>query len=165
LLLFAAGPVLAEPEAEHAFAKAFLGGIQDRSFRTGRELCGYFGYDKSGKLVATKPQLGEATTCQPRRIPRYLDIFASYHTHGVFDPQSDNEVPSVQDVQGDMSDDMNGYLSTPGGRFWFIDGETGVSHLLCGKACLAVDGGFRVDPDLPVRNSFTLNQLRKRQED
>jgi hypothetical protein len=49
-------------------------------------------------------------------------IVASLHTDGAFEYVTPAECPSVVDVEADESEWINGYVSTSGGRLWFVDG-------------------------------------------
>ena len=164
-MVAAFGPVNAQTAEEIAFARDYLDQLQARSFRSGREYCGFFGYDRKGKLVAVKPRPGDATSCVSYWPRGEIDVIASYHTHGSWDKYSDGEVPSVEDVTSDMEDDIDGYISTPGGRLWFVNGETGQSHQICGRECLSSDPNFKPEPAGSVPNQLTLKELRVRQSD
>jgi hypothetical protein len=157
--------VAAQSAEEEAFARAHLEALQERSFRNGREYCGFFGRDKTGKMVAVKARPGSEDECTAYWPHPRITVFASYHTHGIWDGVSDSEVPSVQDVEGDMADGIDGYLSTPGGRFWFIDGETGVSRQLCGERCLLTDHRYNAEVEGVVPEVLTLEELKERQSD
>jgi hypothetical protein len=156
---------MAQTDEELAFARDHLDGLQLRSFRTGREYCGFFGYDPKGRLVAVKARPGSAASCTAIWPHARIRVFASYHTHGAWDEYTDGEVPSVEDMQGDMADGIQGYISTPGGRFWFIDGPSGVARQICGQGCLATDPAFRPEADEPVPETLTLEALKLRQGD
>ena len=152
----------AQSADEVALAKQVLSEIQHKSIKRNREYCGLIGYDASGQLMATEPRRGHQASCRPRPEPDGMEVTASYHTHAAYRQVYDNEVPSVIDVEGDMGDGINGFVATPGGRLWFIDGETGVSRLLCGPRCLPSDAGYRADPDDPVAERYSLQELRWR---
>lgn len=150
--------------AEHFFAHQFLDQMQERTFSTGREFCGYFGYDKTGKLVATKPNRGREASCRTRRIPRSLDVFASYHSHGTYSPDYENERPSLDDMMSDIEQELDGYIATPGGRVWFVDSSNEVAIQLCGIDCILSDPNFREDPT-PPPESLTLRELEEHNEE
>jgi hypothetical protein len=155
----------AQTAEELAFARGYLAALQERSFRSGREYCGFFGYDRTGRMVAVKPRPGGAATCTAYWPHARIRVFASYHTHGVWDRYSDGEVPSVEDLESDMEDAIHGYVSTPGGRFWFIDGTKGTARQVCGPGCLPTDPGFVPEPDGSVPETLTLDALKARQGD
>ena len=157
--------VAAQTPEEAAFARAHLEALQERSFRNGREYCGFFGRDKTGKMVAVKARPGSEAECTAYWPHPRITVFASYHTHGIWDGISDSEVPSVEDVEGDMADEIDGYISTPGGRFWFIDGDTGVSRQLCGERCLLTDHRYDSRAEGEVPEVLTLEELKERQGD
>ncbi|WP_082152671.1 DUF4329 domain-containing protein [Candidatus Rhodobacter oscarellae] len=102
---------------------------------------------------------------QPRDPRDAAEIIASFHTHGGFDEDADSEVPSVSDVLADMEEGLDGYLSTPGGRFWFIDGQTGVSRQLCGLGCLPQDPDFAPGLHGTISKRYTLGQLEARENE
>lgn len=66
------------------------------------------------------------------------------------------------DVEGDMSFGVNGWVATPGGRLWFIDGETGSTRQVCGRDCLPSDPNFFAEDYGPVAKEYTFEQLRRR---
>lgn len=157
-----AGPGAAQTPQEVALAKATLGALQFRSFRVAREHCGYLGRLADGALVAAKPRVGDFYSCVTRWPHERIEVFASYHTHSTWHEDADSEVPSVQDVEGDMADGIDGYISTPGGRLWFVDGQSGAMRQICGVGCLPVDPGFRPEPPGSVPEAMTLDELRAR---
>ena len=165
VLLLLAGPLAAQTPEEADFAKEYLGKLQERSFRNHREYCGFFGYDANDQIVAAKPRSGEAASCTSYFPNKRIRVFASYHTHGGWDEGSDGEIPSVLDVEGDMENETDGFVSTPGGRLWHIDGETGVSRQVCGRGCLPMDPSFQREPIGSVPKRITLERLKIRQQD
>ncbi|SMY07934.1 DUF4329 domain-containing protein [Flavimaricola marinus] len=143
-----------------AFATSFLNGLQPRSFAERREFCGYFLVDAAGQISATSPVRGTLASCtQPGPGP---NVFASYHTHGAYDRGYDNEVPSPEDLLGDFSFGIDGYVSTPGGRIWRIETDVQAALLVCGQGCVAVDPGFVPQDEAGIRSSYTVSQLRAR---
>jgi len=149
--------------AEVAFIKARLNAIQPRSIAEDREYCGYLGLLPNGDFAISPPKRGASAGCTPANPPANMRIIASYHTHAAYAPRYDSEVPSSTDLQGDISEGINGYVSTPGGRLWFTDGAARNTVQLCGVGCLASDPRFRPERDNPVRQSYTLAALRRRQ--
>ena len=67
-----------------------------------------------GTLAATPATRGTAASCAMNCPSR--GAIASYHTHGSFSARYDNEVPSTSDLQSDFDFNVDGYVSTPGGR-------------------------------------------------
>ena len=61
----------------------------------------------------------------------------------------------------DFEEGTNGYVSTPGGRLWFVDGRAREASLICGPRCLTQDP-FYV-PDRSVETSYTLEEPFKEQ--
>lgn len=156
----------AQAPAEAQFARQFLDALQPRSIAEKREYCGYFGYDPSGKFVATRATRGTLDGCLAAEPPHDLDLVASYHTHANYEPEHDSEVPSADDVLGDQEEGVDGYVSTPGGRVWFIDGERAIAHQVCAIGCVTADPRFRAetDPDWTVPPRLTLDDIYDRSE-
>ncbi len=149
-LMLPAAPATAQSAEEIRFAKAWLNSLQQRSFQANREYCGYMGRTTDGRFAATRARKGKEDSCFVRWNSK-IDIFASYHTHGGFDPDHYNEIPSTDDLRGDHADGVNGYVATPGGRLWFIDGERLTARQICGLGCLQQDPDFiaGIDGNIP----------------
>lgn len=45
---------------------------------------------------------------------------------------ADTEVPSVNDLQADLQEEIYGYIATPSGRIWLNDSERNGSVMLFG---------------------------------
>jgi len=146
---------------EHRFALDLLQSLNERSVDLNYEYCGFIYYDTSGLLRATKPEKGGTHSCLPVFPEDSSAIFASYHTHAAYDPNSLNEYPSVQDMEGDFSNAINGYMATPGGRLWFTDAQKRLSRQLCGYRCLVFDPSYREDPRSRPKTVVNLNTLRQ----
>ncbi len=161
----AAQPVAPRPRsaAEVAFIKAKLNAIQPRSIVEDREYCGYLGTLPNGDFAISGPKRGAPAGCTPDNPPADLRIIASYHTHAAYAPRFDSEVPSATDLEGDISEGINGYVSTPGGRVWYSDSAARSTTQICGIGCVAADPRFRPDQDRPVQQSYSLAALRQRQ--
>ena len=89
---------------------------------------------------------------------------ATFHTHGAHDPDYDSEVPSVIDLEGDIADELDGYVSTPGGRFWHNDWRTKQARLVCGKKCLPADPAYRDCDTLEPEAVYSLQALKQRED-
>lgn len=153
------GPGAAQDVAELVVAKEVLTRMQPYSFEKKREYCGYIGYNADGIMVATPPVAGDLASCGAP-FPRDLAVTASYHTHGDYDEGYFNEIPSTIDMEGDQEFYMNGYVSTPGGRMWFIDTQRMVTFQVCGLACLPTAPRFRKGGD--VAREYTYDALREK---
>ncbi len=151
-------------EDEAAFAKQLLSDLQPTSTRQNVELCGYIGTDGNGVLRASGPERGGADWCEPD-WPDDLEVTASYHTHAGYDPDSWSEIPSGDDMESDEAEGIDGYVSTPGGRFWYIDTEDMVTFQLCGIGCLPSDPDFRPAPEDGIQPSYTYDELVRKIED
>lgn len=153
---------LARTEAEVAFVSRLFDDIQGRSISEDREYCGLIGIDGNGNYVASKPRRGRTATCLPP-APATVGFvaLASYHTHGSFSPDYYTEIPSFDDMRTDIEDGTDGYIATPGGRLWFVDARRRIASQICGLNCLIPDPEFREDPDYPVMQTYTLDDLRE----
>ncbi|QUL38833.1 DUF4329 domain-containing protein [Erythrobacter sp. JK5] len=155
---------VSQPEVQ-AFARDQLGALQKRSFAEDVELCAIIFEDSEGKLGSTPVRVGAEASCdiayfdEPGMAP-----VASFHTHGSFGEEYDNEVPSLTDIQSDIGSGMDGYVSTPGGRLWWIDwrGERAVE--VCGEGCLEQDPDYRPCPGDRINREFSLTQLVARND-
>ncbi|MEM1361098.1 MAG: DUF4329 domain-containing protein [Pseudomonadota bacterium] len=161
LLCVSAPSASAQTAEEIAVAREVFTKLQAASIQQNREYCGYIGYNPAGQLVSTEAKRGRKTSCRPRNEPEGWTLVASFHTHGAYTEDYDNEVPSVTDVEGDMDEEVNGFVATPGGRFWAIDGTTGDIRLICGPRCLPWDPNFVPDYDPPLAR-YSLDTLKRR---
>lgn len=153
-------PALAENTAEAEFAKNVLNQLQTLSFEKNREYCGYIAFDENGDLVATPATKGRIGSCLADDPNPDWVLVASYHTHGAFDYDTPAEFPSTSDMEGDEEEGVDGYISTPGGRFWYVDSSEMIVSQLCSVGCLIQDPDFvaGLDGDIPV--SFTYKELQ-----
>ena len=152
---------LPQNQSEIAFMSRLFNDIQPLSIAQEREYCGLIGVDAAGNYVATEPVRGRKSTCLPPD-PRFadFDVLASWHTHGAWDPDFLTEVPSFDDMRTDIEDGTDGYIATPGGRFWYVDARNQIARQICGQGCLIPDPDYQPDPDFPVSGTYTLDDLR-----
>lgn len=149
-------------ESVDAFAVRFLDTIQAPSINARKEFCGYIRRDSSGALQATPPRPGTFASCQmPAPLPG-SSVIATYHTHGAYGPNYDNETPSSIDLESDAQLGLNGYVSTPGGRVWRTNPDTLDTVQICGLGCVTRDPGFVPRNEAAVLQRFTLAQLQRR---
>jgi hypothetical protein len=144
---------------ELAFVSALLAELQVLSFAANRELCGYLGRDASGRYVQTPVIEGSEASCPLPFVPSGLTIVASFHTHGTYSPWYASEWPTTQDVATDASDDIDGYISTPGGRLWHVDTDAMTVRQVCGRGCLPQDPNYVAADDGPLRRTMTYADL------
>lgn len=144
------------------YAAAIFDRIQPRSIADNREYCGYIGVNGAGKLAATGPHRGRRDSCEPDEPPHEFEILASYHTHGAYTQEADTEVPSLEDLAGDIEEGIDGYIATPGGRLWFNDARERRAFLLCGPGCVKWDRRFRECRAYPPGVEYTLGSLQRR---
>ena len=162
LLIAAPMPAFSQDAEEVAFARSVLSQLQSPSFASNREYCGTIGVDQDNRLVASKPRRGSRDGCRPNDPRDAVEVFASFHTHAGFDEGADSELPSVEDVLSDMDEGLDGYLATPGGRFWFIDGQSGTVRQLCGLGCLPQDPDFEAGLWGNIKKRYSLGELERR---
>ncbi|WP_107498029.1 DUF4329 domain-containing protein [Thalassobius sp. I31.1] len=143
---------------EHVFAASIMEDLNAHSIFVDLEYCGFI-YREQDELKATRAQKGQAASCLPILPQGNVEIFASYHTHAAFDPASYNEVPSLQDMEGDFARFENGYITTPGGRFWFVENQKRQARQLCGYRCMPFDSLYQESPDKKVPYSLTTADL------
>ena len=143
------------------FARATLESIQHASVKQNIEFCGYIGVDRDRKLWASSPAPGEEGSCTSKEPPSHIKVLASFHTHAGYSPYYDSEVPSSFDVYGDIADEIDGYISTPGGRFWFVDYSEELAYQICGERCLYTDPNYRPETEYEVLEQYTLKELEK----
>ena len=158
ILIMAACPAAAQDAAEVAVARAILTELQPLSFAKKREYCGYIGYNAQAVLVASTPIAGNSANCEAP-FPDDLAVVASYHTHGAFDRGYVNELPSDIDINSDAYFLLNGYVATPGGRLWFIDGRGRTLRQICGVGCLPVAPRFYKGSDGDIAEAYTFEEL------
>ncbi|MEL7196992.1 MAG: DUF4329 domain-containing protein [Pseudomonadota bacterium] len=146
------------------FARSELDALQEQSFAEDIELCGIIFEEEGGTLGATRPRIGDEASCgisyfdEPGMRP-----VASFHTHASQNDAYDSEVPSVLDLVNDAGSGMDGYVATPGGRFWHIDANGPVANMICGAGCLSQDPSYKPCPALEPTKRYTLEELRVRQ--
>ncbi len=160
--LIAATPLWAQEADELRYVTALLDRIQPRSIAQNREYCGYIGFDAQGALASTRPVRGTAIECQPEPEDG-LELFASWHTHGAFDEDAWSEVPSVNDIEADEDEGVDGYVSTPSGRVWFVDTEDMVVSQVCGPDCVFADRRHRMGVDGKIAQSYSYEELLARE--
>ena len=163
VFLALSGGAMAQSAAEVRAAKQVLADAQARSFAENREYCGYLGYSASGALVSTRPRRGHLDECTPY-WPRNMEVVASWHTHAAYDEGAWSEVPTVNDIEADEAEGVDGYIATPGGRVWYVDTTDMVVSQLCGLGCIQSDPRFIRGAEGPIRQSYTYRELLRREE-
>ncbi|MBF9035019.1 DUF4329 domain-containing protein [Rhodobacterales bacterium HKCCE2091] len=155
-------PAAAQSMEETEFITALYNNINPLSIEFNREVCGYVIRRADGELDSTKLSWGTEASCASLPVEPGVEVISSWHTHAAWGRGYDGEVPSTIDVEGDMRAGINGWVSTPGGRLWFIDGQTGFMYQVCGRDCLPSDPGFFPEEHGPVAKDYTLEELRAR---
>lgn len=158
-----ANPAISQDAALISAAKRTLEIAQNPSFETGAEHCGLLGQIAGARYIATKPRRGFANSCKPKDFSGDVDVIASYHTHGSYNPDAFAEVPSSNDVEADIAEGVFGFVSTPGGRLWMINPLTGTSTMLCDIGCLPQDPDFKEFAGDDIKPRYSLQQLRQRE--
>ncbi len=163
LVLAASLPAGAQTADETGVARAVLAGIQPRSIAENREYCGYIGYTARGQLATTRARRGQIDYCKTD-WPRDLRVVASWHTHAGYDERAWSEVPTVNDMNADRSEGVNGYIATPGGRVWFIDTRRMRTRQVCGPGCVPPDPRFVPGAEGYIAPAYTYRELQLREE-
>ncbi|PTQ70736.1 DUF4329 domain-containing protein [Celeribacter persicus] len=164
-LLAALGSVIlsagaqARDGAELRLVKALFAEVQPLSIRKNREYCGYIGLTAEGTLKATQPKRGGKYGCRPGDPVELAVVTASYHSHGAFVSGYASETPSVDDMEADESEGIDGWVATPGGRLWYIDTTEMVAAQVCGLHCLPWDAKFDPEDMGPVAESYSYDAL------
>lgn len=148
------------PSETNDLAFEVLSDAQVISFRRNRELCGYIGITPGGDLRATEPTIGKSDECFADDPPLDWILVASYHTHGAYSPDAFTETPSPSDIVADRDEGVSGFVSTPGGRFWFVDGAEETAELIC-AGCLPADPLFEELDE--IEDFYTLDELEAQQ--
>lgn len=147
-------------EETRALAKSTLNKLQTPSIRENREYCAFIGVNPAGELKVPEVFKGTADSCAILYpFEAGWTLTASVHTHAGFDPAYNSEFPSSTDIESERETGTHGYVSTPGGRFWFVNGLTGVATQLCGVGCLRKDPRF-TEPEGSVKISYTYREIR-----
>jgi len=157
--LFAGSAAAVDRIVLDAFAIEVLEGIQLESFERNREFCGYLGLDPRGVLRATDARSTARDGCEIVPAPSDWTVLASYHSHGAFTLVANSELPSTYDIISDAAEGIFGYISTPGGRVWFVDGPKGTAMVLCGPGCVTADPNYDASIFTQVADSYTLEEL------
>ncbi|MCF6302914.1 MAG: DUF4329 domain-containing protein, partial [Devosiaceae bacterium] len=108
---------------------------------------------------------GDNESCYADEPPLDIDIIASYHTHAGHSYDFDSEVPSSNDLEADIAEEVNGFISTPGGRIWFNDAYEETATLVCGRNCTVSDSNYDPNDTKSINNSYTLPQLLQREQE
>ena len=164
VLLFLALPLV--PVASHAqsadlvaLATQTLRDLQAQSFDRNREYCGMIGRDADGALVVSEPRRGWRSSCRPKDPRGAVELVASYHTHGAWNPKFHSEIPSTDDVYSDMEEEVFGFVATPGGRLWMIDWRDGTARQICAQGCVPADDAYPQGGGDDIAQSYTLPEL------
>ena len=145
------------------FAIATLAKLQRDSIERNQEFCGVIVESDDGVLSASRIYEGGRADCSYYRMSQPgTHVVASFHTHGGTDRDYDSEFPSLEDVEGDMEEQIAGFIATPGGRVWQVDWRTGVASQFCGVGCLQRDPDYGPDSDETPSERYSLAQLRER---
>lgn len=158
VMLGTALPATAQDAAHRKFIIHLMNRLQAPSFAASVEYCGYLGYTRTGKLTSGPITEGNLDTCAPV-WPEHLEVVASFHTHGGFTHAHYSEVPSAQDLRGDIAEEIDGWIATPGGRLWFVDHARSLARQICGIGCLKQDPRFIPRNQGPVATQYTLDKL------
>lgn len=149
---------------EEALMRATLSDLNEQSFIEGVEFCGYVGFTADGELAISEPTKGDESSCLSDEPENLELLVASYHTHGDFSTEYSSETPSGTDMEGDEAEGIDGWVSTPGGRIWYIDTTDMLTFQICGIGCIAQDPDFIEGDDGFIAEQYTYDELVERLE-
>ncbi len=152
----------AQDAVEMEFVMGLMESMNRLSVTFNREVCGFILQDADGNYSSTKASWGGEASCASMPLEPGMRAISSWHTHAAWGRGYDGEVPSIQDVEGDMRFGVNGWVGTPGGRLWYVDGTTGTMSQACGRGCLPEDPNFFPEEHGPVAEVYTLDALYTR---
>ena len=147
-------------------ARQTLTALQPHSTATNLEYCGSIVEREDGTKYVTGPFKGDSDSCG---FPEFYEVegytsgdeeLADYHTHSSYGEDIDSEVPSATDIESNSDWGIPGYVSTPGGRFWYVSGSNYSARQICGLSCLPSDPNFVEEFYVP--QSLTLDDLEDR---
>ncbi|MEM6857859.1 MAG: DUF4329 domain-containing protein [Pseudomonadota bacterium] len=152
-----------QPRVE-SFARQQLNALQEQSFAEDIELCGIIFERSDGTLGASPPRPGDEASCGIKYFDEPgMRPVASFHTHAAQNDNYDSEVPSLLDMQSDYASGMDGYVATPGGRFWRVDATGPTAIQICGPGCLAQDPTYKPCPAFEPRQRYSYADMTARQ--
>lgn len=152
----------AQDARELAYVRGLMESMNQLSVRFNREVCGFILQDADGNFTSTKVSWGGEASCASLPLEAGQRAVSSWHTHAAWGLGYDGEVPSIQDIEGDMRFGVNGWVATPGGRLWYVNGTTGTMVQACGRDCLPMDPNFYPEEHGPVSETYTLDGLYTR---
>lgn len=157
-------PANAQTADELETIKLVFEELQPKSLARNAEYCGYIGYRDDGELMVSVITPGETDGCSPV-WPSDFEPVASFHTHGGYDPGAWSEIPSVDDIEADADEGVDGSVATPGGRLWFLDTEEMTVRLICSLACLDQDPDFQRETEIIIDDFYTYEELVELEEE
>lgn len=160
----AAPNAFAQSQEELDLMQKTLSDLNLQSFEEGVEFCGYVGFTVDGVLAISPPTRGDESSCLSDEPDNLELLTASYHTHGDFSTEYSSETPSGDDMEGDEEEGIDGWVSTPGGRLWYIDTTDMVTFQICGIGCLPKDPDFIEGDDGFIEEEYTYDELVERLE-
>ena len=143
-----------------SFARERLREVLQRSFDEDIELCGIIFERSDGSLGASDIRIGDEASCgiayfdEPGMRP-----VASFHTHAGQNEKYDSEVPSLQDLESDAASELDGYVATPGGRFWRVNASAVEAVQVCGPGCLPQDPDYKACAAGPPKKRYSRADL------
>jgi hypothetical protein len=155
-------PAGAQSAEEQAFVEGLMESMNALSIRFNREVCGYVLQDPDGSYRSTKVSWGGLASCASLPLEPGVEVVSSWHTHAAYARNYDNEVPSIQDVEGDIAFGVNGWVGTPGGRLWFVESGTETIRVACDLECLPTDPNATDQFHDPIPPEMSLDELYRR---
>ncbi len=148
------------------YVQTQLANLQKRSFEDNLEYCTVVFEDSEGELGHTPLREGSEASCDIAYFDEPgMGPVASFHTHGAYSLEYDGEVPSVTDIESDISERIDGYIATPGGRLWHIDWRKEHAIMVCAEGCLEQDPGYQTCVGRTPKPEYTIETLKQRATD
>lgn len=95
--------------------------------------CGLVLREPDGRHCSTTVNPGGNPSSPFRPLGSGVTVISSWRTHAARTRGHDGDVPSGQNVEGDMAMGLNGRAAPPGGRLWLVEGTTGGLREVCGR--------------------------------
>lgn len=150
--------VFVDLKVEIVLMKKVFVEIQFLLFKCNCEYCGYIGYDFDGNLVVFEVWWGWKFSCCLRDLVEIEVIIVFYYIYGVYNNDEGFEVLSVEDMEGDEVEGIDGYVVMSGGCMWYVDIEVMEISQICGVGCLDQDFDFECY-DVIIENSYFYDEL------
>ena len=141
---------------------AVLRRIQEVSIREDVEYCGYIVKDlNTNELVAIEPERGNKQFCVTPIVDlNTFKLQAAYHTQGAYREDALTEIPSSRDFESASVDQVDSFISTPGGRVWRIDYLNNTAAIICDNGeCVDRDQNYKRPELYSIPSTITMQTV------